>query len=97
MFILDGVRIAIFHVNEQFFAIDDRCPHAGASLACGYLNGETISCRIHHWHYCLRDGRRLDDRSDPHHARCFQLRVVDQNVQVVIDATENSQSFGSSQ
>ena len=32
---LGGKIVAVFRVNEQFYAIDDVCPHMGASLGAG--------------------------------------------------------------
>jgi len=28
-------QIAVFHVGGRYYALDDRCPHMGASLAVG--------------------------------------------------------------
>ena len=41
-------RIAVFKVDGKFHAIDDTCPHAGASLAEGYVEGGNVGCP---WHY----------------------------------------------
>ena len=41
-------RIAIFQLDGRFHAIDDACPHAGASLAEGYLEVGIVGCP---WHY----------------------------------------------
>ena len=38
-------RIAIFQVDGQLHAIDDACPHAGASLSEGYLEDGNVGCR----------------------------------------------------
>lgn len=40
-------RIAICNVEGQLHAIDDVCPHAGASLAAGPLRGATLTCPLH--------------------------------------------------
>ena len=70
MFVMDGIPIGIFCMAGEFFALDDRCPHAGASLARGILDGDTVACRIRHWRFCLRDGTYLDEscRSSTHAA-----------------------------
>ena len=36
--------IAVFHHEGGFFAIDDCCPHAGASLAGGHVEGGVVTC-----------------------------------------------------
>ena len=52
-------RVAIFNVNGNFFAIDDECPHAGASLAEGEINGDQVTCPFHAANFCLRTGAAL--------------------------------------
>ena len=45
-------RIAIFQVDGEFHAIADACPHAGASLAEGYVENGHVGCP---WHYAEFD------------------------------------------
>lgn len=84
MFVVDGVPIGIFRIAGEFFALDNRCPHAGASLAHGIVDGDTVTCRIHHWRFCIRDGTYLDESRPELNAHRFPIRVVGQNVQVEI-------------
>jgi nitrite reductase/ring-hydroxylating ferredoxin subunit len=52
-------RIAIFNVAGKFHAIDDTCPHAGASLAEGHLEGGNIGCPWHYAEFELATGKHL--------------------------------------
>ena len=45
-------RIAVFNVTGKFHAVDDVCPHAGASLSEGYLKDGHVGCP---WHYAEFD------------------------------------------
>jgi len=54
---LDDEEIALFLRQGEVFAIENRCPHQGASLAEGWLEGESISCPWHAWCFELRTGR----------------------------------------
>lgn len=56
-----GKAIAIFNCDGQFFAIDDQCPHMGASLAAGFLEGCVVSCPWHAWRFDVRDGTWVDN------------------------------------
>ena len=38
-----GRQIALFHVNDSYFALTDRCPHEGGSLCAGLLVGRLTS------------------------------------------------------
>jgi nitrite reductase/ring-hydroxylating ferredoxin subunit len=45
---VDGrLRIAIFRVGEEVYAIDDVCPHQSASLGEGILSGRVVACPRH--------------------------------------------------
>ena len=84
MFAINGLVIGLFHVKGEYFAIDNHCPHAGASLAHGMLEGDIICCRIHHWRFCVRDGKYLDEDKPQFDVRTFPVRVVGNDVMVEI-------------
>jgi nitrite reductase (NADH) small subunit len=52
--------IAIFNVNGTFFALDDVCPHMGASLSGGYVEDGCVTCPWHYWRFRLADGTWAD-------------------------------------
>ncbi|MCA9613992.1 MAG: Rieske 2Fe-2S domain-containing protein [Sandaracinus sp.] len=38
------------------FAIEDACPHSGASLSEGCVRGEVLVCPMHEWEIDVRSG-----------------------------------------
>ena len=84
MFVVDGVMVGVFHINGQFHALDNECPHAGASLAHGVIEGDTVRCRIHHWCFSIVDGTYLDEDKPQFNACSIIVRVVGNEVQVVV-------------
>lgn len=48
--------IAVFNIGGAFYACDDTCPHAGASLHDGHVEGTTVSCLWHGWAFDLAEG-----------------------------------------
>ena len=44
---VDGKEIVIANVDGNYFACDDTCTHAGASLSEGTINNSTITCGWH--------------------------------------------------
>ena len=53
--------IAVFNDGGRFFAIDDCCPHAGASLAGGHVESGIVTCPWHAWRFRLADGAWADN------------------------------------
>lgn len=53
--------IAVFHIDGHFHAMDDFCPHQGASLAGGWVHEGCVACPWHAWRFRLDDGTWLDN------------------------------------
>lgn len=49
--------IAVFRLGDRVFALHDACPHMGASLAEGWLDGTRVVCHWHEWSFDLETGR----------------------------------------
>ena len=54
---LGGHSLAVFNVAGEIHVIEDSCPHQGASLCTGKLDGLSIQCRAHGLRFDLRTGR----------------------------------------
>ena len=85
MILVNEVVVGVFNVSGAFFAIDDACPHAGASLSHGIVEGDVVRCRIHHWRFCIRDGIYLDEMKPSCNVRAYPIRVVGDQVQIELD------------
>lgn len=57
--IVDGTPVALCRVNGEFFAIEDTCTHAEASLSEGFLDGHEIECPLHGARFDIRTGDAL--------------------------------------
>lgn len=44
---IDGHDIIVANVDGKFYAVDDTCTHAGASLSEGKIDGTNIVCGWH--------------------------------------------------
>lgn len=54
--VVDGRKVAIYHVEDGFFATDNACPHRGGPLAEGDLIGREIVCPWHLWSFDVATG-----------------------------------------
>ncbi|HAA71693.1 MAG: nitrite reductase [Planctomycetaceae bacterium] len=87
-FPVNGRMVAVFNEEGQFFAIDDICPHMGASLAAGHVENGSVSCPWHAWRFCIRDGTWCDNPKIG--VDRFDLRVVEDEIQVLVPNQEAS-------
>jgi ferredoxin-nitrite reductase len=70
-----GHRVAVFREDGRVYAVQDACPHAGASLAGGRVDAGQVVCPAHGYRFCLRTGRC---ETDPSLAlRTYPVRVED--------------------
>jgi nitrite reductase (NADH) small subunit len=53
---VDRTEVAVFNAGGTFYALENMCPHQGASLAEGWIEGTTITCPWHAWCFNLTDG-----------------------------------------
>ncbi len=53
--------VAVFNVGGTLQAIDDMCPHMGASLSGGFVEDGCVTCPWHYWRFRLADGAWADN------------------------------------
>jgi nitrite reductase (NADH) small subunit len=53
-------EIALFRsVDDEVFALDDRCPHKGGPLSQGIVHGKRVTCPLHSWVIALETGEAV--------------------------------------
>jgi nitrite reductase (NADH) small subunit/3-phenylpropionate/trans-cinnamate dioxygenase ferredoxin subunit len=67
--------VAVYYVDGQYFAIDDLCPHMGASLGAGEVEEGIVACPWHAWRFKVSDGTWCDNPKVSIDA--FEVRVQD--------------------
>lgn len=96
---VDGRRVGIISVGDEFFAVSDRCPHMGASMCTGALSGtflpaappelvygmdeRVLRCPWHGWEFDLESGRSL---LEPERFGLRTYRVTQDGGDVVLHA-----------
>ena len=77
---VDGRMVAVFRKEDEWYAIDDLCPHMGASLAEGYVEDHTVTCPWHAWRFCIKDGTWEDNPRT--RVDCFEIKIEGDDVLV---------------
>jgi len=53
-------RVAVFRtMDDQFFAMEDHCPHRGGPLSQGIVHGTAVTCPLHNWVISIETGAAL--------------------------------------
>lgn len=81
-FAINGRMVAVFREDDEYFAIDDLCPHMGASLSPGYVEDGIVTCPWHAWRFCIRQGTWCDNPKIG--IDTFQVRVQGDEIQVAV-------------
>ena len=75
--------IAVFRVNGRYFAIDDTCPHMGASLSGGMVEEGVVTCPWHYWRFRLQDGAWDDNPKIK--VGCYPVHVIGDLIQIEME------------
>ena len=51
-----GLDLALFRIGDAIYAIEDSCPHGGASLSNGKVQGTRVRCPVHGLTFGLEGG-----------------------------------------
>ncbi|WP_182830361.1 Rieske (2Fe-2S) protein [Tautonia rosea] len=72
---LDDWVISVFRDGDRIVAIQDACPHAGASLGSGWVEDGAVVCPLHRWRFSLIDGRCLGGGRPDEGVSCVPVEV----------------------
>jgi 3-phenylpropionate/trans-cinnamate dioxygenase ferredoxin subunit len=80
---VDGESVVLFNIDGTIHAIENSCPHSGASLASGKLEGSVLQCPAH--------GLRFDlsKPCEPGSSLClrkFSVEATEDSVRLLVDA-----------
>ena len=54
---VQGEEILLAKVDNRYYAVQNRCPHAGGDLSAGRLEGRVVTCPRHSSQFDVTDGR----------------------------------------
>jgi nitrite reductase/ring-hydroxylating ferredoxin subunit len=75
---VDGREVALFNAGGTIYALENYCPHQGAPLVGGWIEGTTVTCSWHAWCFNLADGTMTLGafaKADPYDVRVDGNRI----------------------
>ena len=87
-FEVNGRVVAVFNDDGTYRAMDDMCPHMGASLSTGFLEASEVTCPWHAWRFDTRTGAWCDNPTLK--VDTFEVKVEGEEIQVKVFAEDTS-------
>jgi nitrite reductase/ring-hydroxylating ferredoxin subunit len=56
----EGLAVAVFNLNGQFYVTDDLCTHGPGLLHEGYIDGDIVECNFHNGSFNIKTGEVVD-------------------------------------
>lgn len=80
-------NIAIFRtIDDEIFALRDKCPHKGGPLSQGIVHGKKVACPLHDWKIHLDSGDAV--APDEGCAASYPVRIEDGRVMLSLTPNE---------
>lgn len=78
---VDDDAIAVYRLEDGYYAIYDCCTHEEFELSAGCVEGDEVECCMHGARFSIKTGEALSAPAyEPVHV--FPVRVVDDRVEV---------------
>ncbi len=79
--------IAVFRtVDDEIFALRDKCPHKGGPLSQGIVHGKRVACPLHDWKIQLDSGDAV--APDEGCAAGFPVKIKGEMIMLLLTPNE---------
>lgn len=73
------MTIAIFRtMDDNIFAVEDKCPHSDGPLSQGIVHGDCVTCPLHNWVISLSSGEAQG--ADSGRTNTYPIRIDGQAI-----------------
>jgi NAD(P)H-dependent nitrite reductase small subunit len=77
-----GRDIALFRSGEEYYAVENQCPHYGAPLCGGHVRGTTLTCAWHGWQFALESGECISAPGCD--VETYEVKIEDGQVKIAV-------------
>ncbi len=79
---VNGKKIGVFQLEQQYFAIENVCPHAYALLTDGFVEDGTVECPLHEAIFNIESGS-LQSGPGCRDLCTYQVKIENQEIFVL--------------
>ena len=77
-------KIAVFRtVDDQVYAMENRCPHKNGPLSEGIVHGASVTCPLHNWVFDLATGKAQG--ADEGQVQTYPIQVRDRAIFIMLE------------
>ena len=80
---MDEVPVALFNIDGEFIAMDNKCPHRGGSLGDGEIEGDIVTCPWHGWQFNCRTGKAVEN--DAIIVRTYEIENLSEGIFIKVN------------
>jgi len=82
--IIEGSRYCLGKIDNRYYALKDRCPHAGASLGTGWCdNSGNVVCPVHRIAFDLKTGKNTS--GEGYYALSYPVEIEENTLYIGIE------------
>lgn len=94
-FPVNGTMVGVYLHNGEYFAMNDFCPHMGASLSESPVAEDgTVMCSWHAWCFSIKDGTWMDNRSSGIKSATYPVQLQGEEIQVNVPLPDSQSDSG---
>ena len=75
VFLPDADAVLVMNVEGHYYALENSCPHAGASIASGACEGHVLTCPAHGLKFNIKSGECV--ASPGMRVKTYGVQVID--------------------
>ena len=79
---VDGKDIVVANIDGDYFAINDTCTHAGASLSEGRIENSTVICDWHSAQFDCKNGKLIKFPAKIDDLEVYKIVLEEDNILV---------------
>lgn len=76
---VDGNSVAVFYQDDEYYALNNTCPHQGGPLGDGKVDDGCVHCPWHGWQFDLETGEHVHGTDE---AEKYPVTVDDGEVRI---------------
>ena len=81
---INGKQILIANIENEYYAITNKCTHRGCKLSKGKLNGEVVKCPCHGSRFNVKTGEVVGGPATKSELK-YEVKIEEDQIQIKLE------------